>query len=429
MMYSIDILGSFDFLEQEIRIGTLEYERLKGSPSYRFTYDQGFLNRFRGISLSADIGNFLGVQAASKSIFSMLGDALPDRWGKALIDKRERLEAETAQRVPRVFDDFGYLVRIDDFSRMGALRFKYQGRYLGKEEGDMAVPPITSLDGFIREAQEIELAEKQGREYKKEWIDNVWKPGSSLGGARPKMNVTDKDGNLWIAKIPSVNDTYDVGLWEYFACSLARKAGISVADCRLLKVGPTPYHTLLSKRFDRKGDRRIHFASALTLTGLHDGDNADNGKGYIDIVDAIAGSIGVVSLKDSVVELFKRIAFSIIIGNHDDHFRNHGFLLHENGWKLSPAYDLNPSQEMTQSLLISEVSNRSSLEVLLDASEYYLITPDIAKTIIQEVVVVTKQWKQHARNIGIPTKEQQRFERRIEYSLDEARKLFPDEVC
>ncbi len=419
MMYSIEVLAAFDFLPREMAVGRLEYERVKGKPSYRFSYDKDFLTIFPHLSLSEDLGNFLGLQASYENFFSFLGDALPDRWGRALIDKKERLEALEAQRVPRQFDDFGYLVRITDSTRMGALRFKYKGHYLGMDNGAMSVPPVTNLDTFIREAHLIEKAEKNNTPYEKEWIDNVWKPGSSLGGARPKLNVLDGD-NLWIAKIPSVKDTYDIGLWEHFACVLAKKAGINVATTRILRVGPTPFHTLLSKRFDRDGGKRVHFASSLTLTGLKDGDNATNGKGYIDIIDAMAGDVGVNSLEKNTKELFRRVVFNILTGNHDDHFRNHGFLLRSNGWELSPAYDLNPSFEKTQVLAITPYSNNSSIKELIDSSDYYLISHDDAINIVREVSSAVEQWRQVAINLRIPDTEQNRFAERFSWSLSDS---------
>lgn len=424
-MYSIEVLAAFDFLPQEITIGTLEYERIKGNASYRFSYDKAFLNTFPNVKLSADLGRFLGVQAAAGSLFPFLGDALPDRWGRALIDKKEYMEANEAKRLPRTFDDFGYLVRIDDFSRMGALRLKYNGKYIGLDNGKLSVPPIAELETFIREAHMIEEAEKKNLPYQKTWLNNMWKPGSSLGGARPKLNIIDTDGSLLIAKIPSIKDTYDIGLWEHFACTLAKKAGIKTAESRVLKIGPTSYHTFLSKRFDRNLGKRIHFASSLTLTGLKDGDNAVNGKGYIDIIDAMAGDIGINSLSENTSELYRRIVYNILIGNHDDHFRNHGFLLRPDGWELSPAYDLNPSTEKTQILAISPYSNQSSVKELYESSDYYLLSKNETREIIEEVVAAVGQWRQIARNIRISPAEQDRFSARFGWALVQAKNLFP----
>lgn len=420
-MYSIEILAAFDFLGKETKVGTLEYERVKGNASYHFSYEKAFLSAFPKVNLSTDIGRFLGVQAASGNLFSFLGDALPDRWGRALIDKKEHMEAMRRHRLPRTFDDFGYLVRIDDFSRMGALRLKHNGKYLGQDNGQENVPPIAELETFIREAQLFEEAERKSQPIQETWLKNLWKHGSSLGGARPKLNIIDTDGSLLIAKIPSVKDTYDIGLWEHFACTLAKKAGIKTAESRVLRVGPTPYHTLLSKRFDRDAGKRIHFASSLTLTGLRDGAGATDGKGYIDIADAMAGDIGINSLSRNTSELFRRIVYNILIGNHDDHFRNHGFLLRPDGWELSPAYDLNPTLEKTQVLAISPYSNQSSIRELYDSSDYYLLTKKEAEEIIEEVTKAVEQWRQVAKDIKISPAEQERFSGRFEWALEQTR--------
>lgn len=424
-MYSVEILAAFDFLPREITIGTLDYERIKGGASYRFSYEKAFLDAFPRVNLSADLGRFLGTQAASRSLYAFLGDALPDRWGRALVDKKEFMEAKEARRTPRAFDEFGYLVRIDDFSRMGALRFKYGNQYVGLDNGQLNVPPMAQLETFIREAHLMEEADRKNLPYRKTWLDNIWKPGSSLGGARPKLNVIDTDGSLLIAKIPSVRDTYDIGLWEHFTCTLARKAGIRTAESRVIRIGPSPYHTMLSRRFDRSGGRRVHFASSLTLTGLKDGDNATNGKGYIDIVDAMAGDAGVGNLSANAAELFRRVAFNILVGNHDDHFRNHGFLLRPDGWELSPAYDLNPSLEKTQVLAISPYSNCSSVKELYESSDYYLISKNEAKEILEEVTAACGQWRGTARDVKLSPAEQERFASRFDWAVSCAGALFP----
>lgn len=424
MIYSIDVLGAFDFLQEEILIGTLEYERVRGNASYRFAFDKAFLSFFGGKTLSADLGPFEGIQSAHDRIFSFIGDMLPDRWGRALINKRERIEAVRKGSIPRIFDDMGYLVRVDDQLRMGGLRFKRDGNYVGLSGDGMSVPPLATLDQFIRYAHEVEKSDiKQDAPVREEWLLNIWKQGSSLGGARPKVNVVDENGDLMIAKIPSVRDEYDIAIWEHFAATLASKAGINAAKTRLVKVGPTAYHTLLSKRFDRDGDKRIHFASSLTLTALRDGDGVDTGKGYMDIADAMAGEAGVSLLKPNLEELYRRIAFNILIGNSDDHFRNHGFLLRKTGWELSPAYDMNPSHSMHQSLLISPSSNKASIKELLDASDYYLIGKEAAGEAIRSVFVVVSRWREHATMIGIPKGECERFAERMDTSLEECRQV------
>jgi len=190
---------------------------------------------------------------------------------------------------------------------------------------------------------------------------------------------------------------------------MAGLAGIEVPEMRLLSLPDQKYHTLLSKRFDRDGEQRIHFASAMTLCGLQDGADATTGNGYLDIVDVIVGSAGFVDPQAALEQLYRRVAFSIAIRNHDDHFRNHGFLLTEKGWTWSPAYDLNPSDFSTQSLLISRDSNESSLEVLLSAAGDYMLSAERAKQIIDEVCMAMKNANTIARQCSISDHEMEHF--------------------
>ena len=204
-----------------------------------------------------------------------------------------------------------------------------------------------------------------------------------------------------------------MAVWEYFAHRMASKVGIGVPEMRLLALPGQQYHTLLSKRFDRSGERRIHFASAMTLTGLQDGADAGSGNGYLDIVEAIIGNTGFTRPQEALEQLYRRVAFSIVIGNHDDHFRNHGFLLTEKGWVWSPAYDINPSDFYTQSLLISRDSNESSLEVLLAAAGEYMLTAETATNIIDEVCGAMQHWQTVAHQCGISAAESERFQQRF----------------
>lgn len=232
-------------------------------------------------------------------------------------------------------------------------------------------------------------------------------PGSSLGGARPKASVIGKDKTLYIAKFPSRKDDYDTGLWEHFAHLLAKKTGINAAHTEILSVGEK-YHTLLSRRFDRTPEgRRIHFASAMTLLGLSDGDNATTGHGYLDIVDFILQNC--TNVEANLRELYRRVAFNVCIGNSDDHFRNHGFLLTSKGWTLSPAYDMNPTQNEYQSMLITSSSNKADLHILLDACEEYMIGRKVAESIIHEVVKTVKDWRSLAVRLGISKREMDVF--------------------
>lgn len=390
-------------------VGMLSYDIIRGNVAYQWEYDARWLQQHRQVKLSGDLQNAGGPQHASGRLFGFLQDAMPDRWGRRLIDKRERLLAAQEGRSVRHLTDIDYLTQIDDVTRMGALRLCADNTLLGVEYANNPVPPLTYLREFVDMAQEYERQDEQGGTIREEWLLNLYKQGSSLGGARPKANVRDTDGALWIAKIPSVNDEYDVALWEFWAHRMAKLAGIKVPEMRLLALPGQKYHTLLSKRFDREGEQRIHFASAMTLCGLQDGADANTGNGYLDIVDVIIGNTGFVDPQAALEQLYRRVAFSISIRNHDDHFRNHGFLLTEKGWVWSPAYDLNPSDFSTQSLLVSRDNNESSLDLLLAAAGEYMLSVAQAKQIIDEVRATMQNARQVARKCGISDHEMQRF--------------------
>ena len=416
-MKRIEVIADFHYLDSPKRIGELGYDRIRGNASYSFEYETSWLDKAK-IELSADLNGFSGIQHKSGDIFLFLADVLPDRWGRRLIDKRERIIAEKEKRIPHTFNDFDYLVQVDDLSRMGGLKFCMDDEFLGSANNGMPVPPVAGLREFVDIANKYEQSDKNGKMLDEKWLDNVLIQGSSLGGARPKANVIDEDGYLCIAKIPSINDDYDIALWEHFAHNLAKKVGIDAAETRLLRLDGVKYHTMLSRRFDRSDDnRRIHFASAMTLAGLSDGADAESGHGYMDISDIFWGDAGVAEPERELKELFRRIAYNICIGNHDDHFRNHGFLLGERGWKLSPAYDMNPTNYVTQSLLVSPESNESSLNLLIESSDSYMIERAEAVRIVKEVKETMKHWREVATVCGISKTEQGRFARRLDWAV------------
>ena len=408
-MRQIEVEMDAKCFPQAEHVGTLGYDMIRGNAAYQWEFDEQWLQKQRQVKLSGDLQNAGGPQYASGRLFGFLQDAMPDRWGRRLIDKRERLLAVQEGRAVRHLTDIDYLTQIDDTTRMGALRLRDGDSLLGNEYTDTPVPPLTYLREFVDMVQEYERQDEQGGIIREEWLLNLYKQGSSLGGARPKANVRDTDGSLWIAKIPSINDDYDVALWEFWAHKMAGQAGIEVPEMRLLSLPGQKYHTLLSKRFDRDGEKRIHFASAMTLCGLQDGADATTGNGYLDMVDVIVGNAGFINPQGALEQLYRRVAFSIAIRNHDDHFRNHGFLLTEKGWAWSPAYDLNPSDFDTQSLLISRDSNESSLEVLLSAAGDYMLNTDRAKQIVDEVRTAMTKAHQIARQCGISDREMERF--------------------
>lgn len=295
------------------------------------------------------------------------------------------------------------LCGIDDASRMGAFRFKMkpEGEFLNASS-EYSVPPIATIRELAAAVGDIEHSELANALPEEKWILQLIKPGSSLGGARPKANVIDETGSLWIAKFPSRNDDYDIGAWEQFAYCLARKAGIKTAETKVMDVG-SRHHAFLVKRFDRDAERRIHFASSMTMLGLTDGDGAATGHGYLDIVDVILSDC--VDVEANLEELFRRVAFNICIGNTDDHFRNHGFLLTNAGWTLSPAYDMNPTTRREQSLLVDSTTDASDLEVLRAAAGSYFLEQKTADRVIKEVLQAMDAWPQVATMLKLSKRE------------------------
>lgn len=412
------VFADFDWLDKPELVGELCYEKLRGSESYAFRFDDNWLKFHAGIKLSEDINNYPGLQYTQpgNDIFGCFSDALPDRWGRTLLKRREQIQASEEKRAVRNLSSFDYLMGIDDFSRMGGFRLKREldGDFINVSPS-LKIPPLTELRQLVLASQEVEKSEENDVLPEKKWIAQLIQPGTSLGGARPKAGVLDDSGNLCIAKFPSRKDDYDTGLWEHFSHLLARKAGIYAAQTKVLG-GLGKYHTLLSKRFDRTDEgKRIHFASSMSLIGLRDGDNAQGGYGYLNIVDFILQSC--CDVEKNLQELYRRVAFNICMGNSDDHFRNHGFLLTPRGWTLSPAYDMNPTLNEYQSLLINESSNKADIRTLQESCESYMIKKEVAENIIRQVQAAVAGWENLAVLLQIPAREVTMFKDRFKLNL------------
>lgn len=409
-MRKIYVYADFDWLKTAVLVGELGYESLRGTDSYSFCYDHNWLRQYSDLYLSADINNYTGLQFTQpdRDIFGCFGDALPDRWGRLLLNRREQIRAQEEKRPVRKLSSYDYLLGIDDYSRMGGFRFKDSpdGEFINCD-ATLRIPPLTDIQVLVAASMEVEKSEEQNLLPDKKWLLQLVHPGTSLGGARPKAGVLNEEGELCVAKFPSRNDEYDIGLWAHLSHLLAKEAGVEAAETRAITAGEK-YHTLLSKRFDRTTDgHRRHFASAMTLLGLTDGCNAQTGNGYLDIVDFILQHC--CNVEANLRQLYRRVAFSIAIGNSDDHFRNHGFLLTPKGWTLSPAYDLNPTFNDHQSLLINATTNRSDLQLLLASSEEYMIGKEEATRIIEEVKDGVSQWRSMATRLGIAKREMDLF--------------------
>ena len=413
-MKKLYVYADFDWLDEAELMGELTCDTVRGNETYGFSFAREWLAQHGDVFFGEDLRNYPGVQYTSpeKDIFSCFSDALPDRWGRTLLNRREQIVASEEKRPVRRLNSFDYLVGIDDESRMGGFRFSEipGGKYINCD-ASLRVPPLANVIELMQAAHEIEASEELHVLPSKRWLMQLLRPGTSLGGARPKATVKDDDGNLAVAKFPSRKDDYDVALWEHFCHVMGRKAGINVADTHVVSGGQ--YNILLSKRFDRTGaGRRKHFASALTLLGLNDGDNASTGCGYTDIVDFIV-RCGC-DVKNNLEELYRRVAFNIMVGNSDDHFRNHGFILTQKGWELSPAYDINPTLYEEHSLLINRETNKSDLDILLKSAGEYMLSADVAARIIAEVKTSMKTWRGEAAKLKLSRRDADMFAPRFD---------------
>jgi len=319
------------------------------------------------------------------------------------MQRREAVLARDEKRKPRPLREVDYLLGVHDMYRMGALRFKknVDGDFLDNNK-ELAAPPIASLKELEYAAQQVENnLDLDNPEYRK-WLNILMSPGSSLGGARPKSCVVDKNNELWLAKFPSRQDDHDIGAWEYVTHCLALDAGITMAPCQIHQFN-SDHHTFLTKRFDRTPTGRLHFTSAMTQLEYFDG---EDGVSYIELAGFLTekGS----NTQEDLVQLWRRIVFNIAVSNCDDHLRNHGFIYQDQGWVLSPAYDINPVNSATGlHLNISEYDNSLDFDLAMEVIDYFQLAEDKAIKIKGEVLDSVKNWEKVASSIGISQQEQQ----------------------
>lgn len=394
-------------LAQPTLMGLLHSTLLRGKEIFSFAYDEAWLKSRSSQTLDPDLGFFSGMQYLNddnKPNFGVFLDSSPDRWGRTLMDRREAAIARSEGRPPKNLFETDYLLGVYDGHRMGAIRFKDspQGPFMNSNIS-MATPPWASIRELEHASMKLEEATEDDTENLK-WLNLLFAPGSSLGGARPKASVIDEHKELWIAKFPSLQDDRDIGGWEQVAYELARNAGINVPESVTGKFY-SKKHTFLTKRFDRTPQgERIHFASAMTLLGHTDGTDYSSGVSYLDLAEFIMQN-GARPDAD-LEELWRRIVFYISISNTDDHLRNHGFLLTDKGWALSPAYDINPVPTGTGlSLNISTTDNALSIELALEVAEYFRVSDEKAIEIISVIQSEVSKWDSIAEKVGIPKSE------------------------
>lgn len=397
----IDILVYADWLEISgpKLIGVLAAHQGKGRKTFSFSYDEKWLETEKPFLFDPDITWNKGQQfPIGKSDFGIFNDAMPDTWGRSLMKRREAQIAKEENRTAKNLHDLDFLLGVNDESRMGGLRFKLQEKesFLNNDKA-RPTPPWSS----VRELQHgISLIEsnKDNKEVRK-WLSILLAPGSSLGGARPKANIMDEKGNLWIAKFPTKEDTSDKGAWEFLAYKLAIRAGIEMAECKIEKISGK-HHTFFTKRFDRIKNKRIHFASAMTMTANNEDTIKESDPSYLDIAEFIQFNES--NNKQELHQLWRRMVFNIAISNTDDHLRNHGFILNKNGWKLSPAYDINPSIDKDGlSLNIDANNNSLDFDLAKSVGEYFQLKEKQMDDILKEIKAAIKNWKTEATKFGI----------------------------
>jgi len=399
--------------ESAVLMGTLHSVQVRGKEVFSFEYDAGWLKSGNAQQLDPELGLYTGHQFLrdEKNNFGIFLDSSPDRWGRILMKRREAILATKEKRKEKTLFETDFLLGVYDSHRMGALRFKEtaDGNFLN--ENNMATPPWASIADLEHASLELEKEHNDPETLK--WINMLLASGSSLGGVRPKASVIDKQGNLWIAKFPSKDDKRDIGVWEMVVYEMAVMSGLRLPESKAQKFF-SKQHTFLSKRFDRNKEKRIHFASAMTLLGYTDGTNYQSGATYLELVEFISrqGS----NPAEDLEELWKRIVFSICVSNTDDHLRNHGFLLNEKGWSLSPAFDINPNESGTGlSLNISENSNALDLDVAMSVIGYFRITERKGKEIIAATKEIVADWNTIAESYHISRPQQELMKSAFRY--------------
>lgn len=406
-------IDAYNLVEMPLLMGVLSAIQVRGKEVFSFKADNGWLSHSSLAYLDADLQPYQGNQYVSqdKSNFGLFLDSCPDRWGRILMQRRERIRAKENNQSIHKLQESDYLLGVYDGNRMGALRFKTspEGPFLDDNQA-LATPPITSLRALEQASLGYERENKEDSPEYKQWVRMLYSPGSSLGGARPKANVIDEKGDLWIAKFPSHHDNFDVGAWEYIVTSMAFDFGLRVPqiDARLFS---SRYHTFMTKRFDRRGiDKRLYFASAMTLLGYVDGNDANDDISYLELAEFLQ-RYGGKNQQEDLVELWKRILFYVAISNCDDHLRNHGFILTPKGWELSPAYDITPNPNGTGlKLNIDESDNALDIDLVLSTASFYGISDEEAANQIEKLSPIIASWRTRAERLGIPRSEQNMME-------------------
>jgi serine/threonine-protein kinase HipA len=405
-----EVLVYVDLNGMPYLVGRLWARTRKNKEGATFEYDARWLQHRERFSLepALKLGPGPFHTPADTPMFGAIGDSAPDRWGRALMRRMERRRAEREKQTPRTLQEIDYLLLVDDEARQGALRFaEVEGGPFLREEGAKRTPPLLELPELLSAAERV--GDDKDTE---EDLRLLLAPGSSLGGARPKASVRDKDGHLAIAKFPRRDDDYNTVVWEAIALTLAHKAGIPVPDARIETVGDKP--VLVLRRFDRGDGRRIPFLSSMSMLDARD----NQMRSYMEIADALRQHGA--AAKDDIRELWRRIVFNVLISNTDDHLRNHGFLYQgPAGWRLSPAYDLNPVpvdiKPRILATAINEDDNTASLDVAMGVAPYFELDDARARADAGAVARAVATWRDEATRHGLTKEEGARMASAFEH--------------
>lgn len=389
-----DVEVHIDLERTTQRVGLIRLYRARRAETMTFEYDDAWLNNRNRFSIEPAMRLTRGVHPAPRgqAMFGSLGDSAPDTWGRRLMQRAERRSADREGRAIRTLTETDYLLGVSDETRIGALRFRWDGDEAFQAPPRTGVPAIVELGRLLQVTERILRHEETDED-----LQMIFAPGSSLGGTRPKVSVIDQHGRLSIAKFPKETDEYSIETWEEIALRLAEVAGIETPRHELVEI--VNKAVLLSQRFDREGKTRIPFLSAMSMTGSVDGTRGS----YPEIVDELTRHGA--QAKADAEALYRRVAFNVLVSNVDDHLRNHGFLwLGRDGWTLSPAYDLNPTPtDLKARILTTNIDldeGTCSIELLLSAAEYFGLSVDAAKMIIGEVGRATQTWRTVAQQVG-----------------------------
>ncbi len=386
----------------EVRVGVLSRTSGKSGEVVRFAYDSAWLDGTAApaaFSLDPDLPLFRGDFHPDQGMVlqGTFLDMSPDRWGRVLMERREAMEAKDEGRPPRGLRDWDFLTGVNDATRMGGLRLRDPETQAWVDDHELGAPPLArlrELEGVVARLEQDDA--EQLPEYR-QWLGMLVLPGTSLGGARPKASFTDEDGSMWIAKFPASDDRRDVGLLEFLVGELARRAGINVPPMRRYRFS-TRGHTFAVQRFDRIHATRRVYASAMTLLQRRDGE----GGSYLEFAELIETAGDPATIRADLEQLYRRILFSILVGNRDDHLRNHGFLRAPGGWRLSPAFDINPNADKnTHALAIDADDPRPISAHLRATSDYYRLKRARVQAIEEEVRGIVHTWMQLATELRV----------------------------